>query len=305
MGMVKRLVHGIYQSALMRLSLVFALASLLSGCGPGHRGIVVGSKNFTEQAVLGEILAQQIEKKTGLPVERRFYLAGSYICHQALLADRIDLYPEYTGTALTAILKEKPSGTSAEVYQRVREEYKRRFNVDVSEPLGFNNSFALVIRGDDARRLKLQTISDLAKYAPQWHMGVGYEFLERPDGFAGLSKAYSLRFAESPRVMDLGLLYRALTQKQVDVVVGSATDGLIQARGFVVLQDDKHYFPPYDAVPVVREQTLARYPALREALAELGGKITEDDMRRLNYAVDGEHRDLKELVAEFLRKKGL
>lgn len=299
--------HKTQTSALARrITFIFVLSSLLlAGCSPSHRGIVVGSKNFTEQTVLGEILAQQIEKKTGLPVERRFYLAGSYICHQALLADRIDLYPEYTGTALTAILKEKPSGTSADVYARVRDEYKRRFDVEVSQPLGFNNSFALVVRGDDARKLNLKAISDLAKYAPQWRMGVGYEFLERPDGFAGLAKAYNLRFAESPRVMDLGLLYRALGEKQVDVVVGSATDGLIQARGLVVLADDKHYFPPYDAVPLVREQTLLRYPALRQALAELGGKISEDDMRRLNYAVDGEHRDIKELVAEFLRKKGL
>jgi osmoprotectant transport system substrate-binding protein len=278
---------------------------LASGCAPGHRGIVVGSKNFTEQAVLGEILAQHIERKMGLPVERRFYLAGSYICHQALLAGRIDLYPEYTGTALTAILKQKPAGSSAEVYERVKEEYSRRFAVQVTEPLGFNNSFALVIRGDDAQRLHLQSISDLARIAPQWRMGVGYEFLERPDGFAGLARTYNLRFAAEPRVMDLGLLYRALDERQVDVVVGSSTDGLIQAHGLVVLEDDKHYFPPYDAVPVVREQTLAQYPALREALSELAGKITEQDMRRLNYAVDGEHRDLKELVAEFLREKKL
>jgi len=288
-----------------RTFILEAAILLLAGCSPGHRGIVVGSKNFTEQAVLGEILAQQIERKTGLPVERRFYLAGSYISHQALLADRIDLYPEYTGTALTAILKEKPSGLSADVFERVKEEYSRRFGVEVTEPLGFNNSFALVIRGDDARRLNMRTISDLARYAPQWRMGVGYEFLERPDGFAGLAKTYNLHFAESPRVMDLGLLYRALGEKQVDVVVGSSTDGLIQARGLVVLEDDKHYFPPYDAVPVVRQQTLERYPALRQALNELGGKIREEDMRRLNYAVDGEHRDLKQLVSEFLRQKGL
>lgn len=268
--------------------------------------------------MLGEILAQQIEKKTHLPVERRFYLAGSYISHQALLADRIDLYPEYTGTALTAILKEKPSGSSAEVYQEVKEQYDRRFKVEVTEPLGFNNSFALVVRGDDARRLHLKTISDLARLVSgsptragvardgaEWRMGVGYEFLERPDGFAGLAKSYGLHFAEQPRVMDLGLLYRALDTRQVDVIVGSSTDGLIQARGLVVLEDDKHYFPPYDAVPVVREQTLARYPALRQALTELGGKISEEDMRRLNYAVDGEHRDLKPLVAEFLRQKNL
>jgi osmoprotectant transport system substrate-binding protein len=291
--------------ALVRLISIVATILLLSGCSPGHRGIVVGSKNFTEQAVLGEILAQEIERKTGLPVERRFYLAGSYICHQALLSGRIDLYPEYTGTALTAILKQKPSGSSSEVYRRVKDEYRQRFGVDVSEPLGFNNSFALVVRGDDARRLHLKTISDLAKQAPQWRMGVGYEFLERPDGFAGLAKMYELHFGAQPRVMDLGLLYRALDEKQVDVVVGSSTDGLIQARGLVVLQDDKHYFPPYDAVPVVREQTLDRYPALRQALAALDGKIGEEDMRRLNYAVDGEHRDIKELVAKFLRDKKL
>ena len=286
--------------------LIFALiVLLLTGCTPGHSGIVIGSKNFTEQAVLGEILAQHIENKTGLKVERRFYLAGSYICHQALLAGRIDLYPEYTGTALTAILKEKPEGASAEVYERVKQEYSRRFNLDVTAPLGFNNSFALVIRGDDARRLGLKTISDLARVAPQWRMGVGYEFLERPDGFAGLAKTYNLHFAESPRVMDLGLLYRALGEKQVDVVVGSGTDGLIQARGLIVLTDDKNYFPPYDAVPVVREQTLERYPAVRQALAALAGKISEEDMRRLNYAVDGEHRDVKQLVADFLKQKGL
>ena len=284
---------------------VVAAALLLAGCAPGHRGIVVGSKNFTEQTVLGEILAQHIEKKIGVPVERRFYLAGSYICHQALLADRIDLYPEYTGTALTAILKEKPSGSSQDVYAKVKDEDSRRFNIEVTEPLGFNNSFALVIRGDDARRLNLRTISDLARYAPHWHMGVGYEFLERPDGFAGLAQTYGLHFAESPRVMDLGLLYRALGEKQVDVIVGSATDGLIQARGLVVLEDDKHYFPPYDAVPVVSRQALTRYPALRQALTDLAGKISEEDMRRLNYAVDGEHRDLQQLVAEFLRQKGL
>jgi len=288
-----------------RIFLALAAIALLAGCAPAHQSIVVGSKNFTEQAVLGEILAQHIEKRTGLAVERRFYLAGSYICHQAMLAGRMDLYPEYTGTALTAILKQKLSGSSSEVYQRVKDEYHQRFAIEVAPPLGFNNSFALVIRGDDARRLKMRTISDLEKVAPKWRMGVGYEFLERPDGFAGLAKTYGLHFAEPPRVMDLGLLYRALDEKQVDVVVGSGTDGLIQARGLVALEDDRHYFPPYDAVPVVREQTLARYPALREALSELGGKISEEDMRRLNYAVDGEHRDVKQLAAEFLRKKGL
>ncbi len=286
-----------------RLLIVAALGLLLTGCRPEHRGIVIGSKNFTEQAILGEILAQQIERRTGLPVERRFYLAGSYICHQALLAERIDLYVEYTGTALTAILKEKPAASSQQVYDRVKEQYARRFGLQVAQPLGFNNSFAIVIRGDDARRLGVRTLSEAAKYAPQWRLGVGYEFLERPDGYKGLVAKYGLRFAEQPRVMDLGLLYRALTQKQVDVVVGSATDGLIQALDLVVLADDQHYFPPYDAVPVVRPEILARYPAVREALRELAGKISEEDMRRLNYAVDGEHRDVKQVVTDFLTRK--
>jgi osmoprotectant transport system substrate-binding protein len=291
---------------MQRLLLIPALAvMLLSGCTPKHRGIVVGSKNFTEQAVLGEILAQYLEHKTGLPVERRFYLAGSYICHQSLLADRIDMYPEYTGTALVAILKEKPSGTSEEVYGRVKEEYARRFNVEVVPPFGFNNSFAIIIRGEDAQRLHVRTLSDAAKYAPQWRMGVGYEFLERPDGFPGLIKTYGLHFSAPPRVMDLGLLYRALDEKQVDVIVGSATDGLIQAHNLVVLEDDRHYFPPYDAVPLVRQDTLVRYPAVRSALADLAGKISEQDMRKLNFAIDGEHRDLKQVVAEFLTEKRL
>jgi osmoprotectant transport system substrate-binding protein len=288
-----------------RFFLTLAAVLMLAGCSSEQPHIVVGSKNFTEQALLGEILAQYLEHKTGLKVERHFYLAGSYICHQAMLAGRIDMYVEYTGTALTAILKEKPSGSSQDVYRRVKEQYARRFGIEVAPPVGFNNSFALVVRGEDAQRLHLRTLSDAEKYAPQWRLGVGYEFLERPDGYAGLVKAYNLHFAGPPRVMDLGLLYRALTQKQVDLIVGSATDGLIQAHHLVALEDDKHYFPPYDAVPVVREQTLQRFPQIRAALLELAGKITEDDMRRLNYAVDGQHRDPKQLVQEFLREKHL
>ena len=281
------------------------LALLTSSCGSRGSRIVIGSKNFTEQLILGELLAQRLEKQTELPVERRFYLAGTYICQQALLAGRIDMYVEYTGTALTAILKEKPSNDHQEVYQRVKVGYARRFGLAVGEPLGFDNTFAIVIRGEDARRLHLHTISQAAKYARQWRAGFGYEFMERPDGYAGLARTYGLRFAAPPRIMDLGLLYRALKEKEVDVVAGSATDGLIGALGFVVLQDDRHYFPPYDAVPIMREQVLREHPEVRPALAELAGKVTEQDMRRMNYAVDGEHRDATEVVAEFLRDKSL
>jgi len=282
-----------------------ALALLTTSCGSRRNRIVIGSKNFTEQLILGELLAQQLEHKTGLAVERRFYLAGTYICQQALLAGRIDMYVEYTGTGLTAILEEKPSSDHPGVYERVKEEYARRFGLAVTEPLGFDNTFAIVVRGDDAQRLNLHTISQAAKYAPQWRAGFGYEFMERPDGYQGLARTYGLRFAAPPRIMDLGLLYRALKEKEVDIVAGSATDGLISALGFVVLEDDRHYFPPYDAVPIVREQVLRDHPEVKSALAALAGKITEEDMRRMNYAVDGEHRDAKQVVTEFLRTKRL
>jgi osmoprotectant transport system substrate-binding protein len=282
-----------------------AFVLLTTSCGSQRNRIVIGSKNFTEQLILGELLAQQLEHKTGLPVERRFYLAGTYICQQALLAGRIDMYVEYTGTALTAILKETPTSNHREVYQGVKQEYARRFGLVVGEPLGFDNTFAIVIRGDDARRFNIHTISETAKYAPHWRAGFGYEFMERPDGYKGLARTYDLHFVAPPRIMDLGLLYRALEDHQVDLVAGSATDGLISALGFVVLEDDRHYFPPYDAVPIIREQVSREHPEVKAALSELAGKITEDDMRRMNYAVDGERRDATQVVAEFLRAKGL
>ena len=275
-------------------------------CGRGHRNrIVVGSKNFTEQVILGELIAQHLESKTGLPVDRRFYLAGTYICHQAILAGRIDLYVEYTGTALTAILKEPSGGTPTEVYNRVKAAYANRFALDVTEPLGFNNTFAIVIRGDEARHLNLHTISEASRHTPTWRAGFGYEFMERPDGFQGLAKTYGLKFAAPPRIMDLGLLYRALKEKQVDLVAGNSTDGLISALGLAVLEDDRHYFPPYEAVPILREASLERHPELRSALRELGGEISDEEMRRMNYAVDGEHRDPKDVVRDFLKSKGL
>ena len=285
---------------------VIAVACASPSCGSRQgRAVVIVSKNFTEQAVLGELLAQRIESAAHLPVERHFYLAGTYICQQALLAGRADLYVEYTGTALTAVLKEPPTGSAEAVLERVRAEYARRWQLAVLPPLGFDNSFAIIIRGDDARRFHLATLSQLAALAPQWRLGVGYEFMERPDGYAGMVKAYGLRFREPPRVMDLGLLYRALEDRQVDLIAGNSTDGLISALGLVALEDDKHYFPPYEAVPVVRQEALREFPGLRAALEGLAGRISADDMRRMNYAVDGEHRDVAGVVREFLRTHGL
>jgi osmoprotectant transport system substrate-binding protein len=287
--------------------LLVAFAVLLTaGCRAKRSDtIVVGSKNFTEQIVLAELFAQQIEAHTVFHVERRVNLGGTLLCHQALIAGKIDLYPEYTGTALTAVLKEPPQNDPAAVFHRVQEQYRARFGVEVMPPLGFNNTFAMVVRGDDAATLHLRKVSDIAPYAPKWRAGFGYEFMERPDGYRGWVAAYGLHFAAEPSILDLGLLYRALADKQVDIVAGNSTDGVIAALGMVALEDDRHYFPPYEAVPLVRRDMLDRHPDAGAALGQLTGKISEDEMRRMNYAVDGEHRDPSEVVREFRKAKNL
>jgi len=277
----------------------------ITSCQRPANRIVVGSKNFTEQLILGEMFAQVIEARTHLPVERRFYLAGTFICQQAILSGRIDLYPEYTGTALTAVLKQQPSSDKQEVYRRVRDAYETKFSLKLGPPLGFDDTFAMVIRGDDARRLQLKTLSQAATFTPHWRAGFGYEFMERPDGYKGLVASYGLRFAEPPRIMDLGLITRALKEHQVDMIAGNNTDGLIPALDLFVLQDDHHYFPPYEAVAVMREEMLKNHPEVGTALDALAGIISDDDMRRLNYAVDGLHRDPVAVVRGFLHEKKL
>ncbi len=289
------------------------LVALTSCAPPRGSRIVIGAKNFTEQVVLGELLAQEIEAlytAEGHPqrVDRRFYLAGSYICQQALASGRIDAYVEYTGTALTVILKQPlpPPGARdpSQVLAAVRSLYASRYQIRVAQPLGFNDTFAMVVRGDDAQRLNLSSISDVAKFAPTWRLGVGYEFESRPDGLPGLSAAYGLHFA-ALRTMDLGLLYRALANHQVDIVAGNSTDGAIRALDFTVLADDHHYFPPYDAVPLVREDSIARHPEIAAATARLAGKVTADDMQAMNDLVDGQHKDVTEVVRQFRQERGL
>nr|WP_290228207.1 glycine betaine ABC transporter substrate-binding protein [Trichocoleus desertorum] len=288
------------------LGLIASVLSLaIAGCNSSNQRIVVGSKNFTEQVILGELLAQEIEAKTDLEVDRRLNLGGTFVCHQGIVAGELDVYPEYTGTAYTAILKKDPISDPQAVYQQVQQTYAQQFQLEWTEPLGFNNTFAIVIRGDEARKNNLTTLSQATKYTPQWQAGFGYEFLERADGFPGLAKTYNLKFAEQPKVMDLGLLYRALTDKQVDLVAGNSTDGLIDSLGLVVLQDDKQYFPPYEAAPIVRQATLQKHPELRPVFQGLAGKISETEMRRLNYEVDGKRRDVKQVVEEFRKAKNL
>jgi osmoprotectant transport system substrate-binding protein len=310
------------------------LAGLLASCllltcacaPPRSSRIVIGAKNFTEQVVLGELIAQEIESVyagEGKPdkVDRRFYLAGSYICQQALVSGRIDAYVEYSGTALTAILKQPlpPPGQrdAARVFTTISGLYDSRYHVKVEPGLGFEDTFAMVIRGDDARRLGLKTISDAVRVSNPtsdnkpsdighpMRLGVGYEFESRPDGLPGLEAAYGLHLAGPPRTMDLGLLYRALASGQVDMAAGNSTDGPIRALGFTVLEDDRHYFPPYEAVPLVREDSLRSHPEIQLALDRLAGKVSAAEVQSMNDAVDAQHRDVGDVVRQFRATKGL
>jgi len=287
-------------AALVVVALV-AGTVLVSSFSPSRPdAVVVGSKNFTEQVVLGEMLAQALERE-GVAVTRRLNLGGTFICDQAIRAGGIDAYVEYTGTALTAILKQPVLRDPDVILATLRDAYSRG-GLSVLEPLGFNNTFAILVRQRDANAFGLRTIGDLRALASRWRPGFGYEFAERDDGYPGLSRAYDLKFAQQPRVMDLDLMYRALAGGQVDVIAGDATSGLITALDLSALEDDRRYFPPYHAVPIVRSALLLRRPEVGQAFARLAGRITEQDMRAMNYAVDVEHRDVAATVRQFLER---
>lgn len=286
---------------LIGLGVLLALSA--AGCERSAEGpIRIGSKNFSEQVILGEIAAQGLEQR-GLAVDRRLNLGGTFVCHQAMIAGELDLYPEYTGTAFTAILKRKPVSDPSAVRQEIAREYRKRWNVVWAPPLGFENTFALVMRGDDARRLGIRKISDVAPHAATIRPGFGYEFLEREDGFPGLAKTYGLTFGERPVQMDLGLLYPALESRKVDLVAGNSTDGLIDAVGGVVLEDDRRYFPPYEAAFVLRGEAWNR-PAVRSFFESLAGRLDAATMRKLNAAADKEKRRPEDIAKEFLAKLG-
>lgn len=277
------------------LSLLLLLAW---ACGGGDT-VTVASKNFTESVILGEIVAQALER-AGVEVDRKLNLGGTFICHEAIKAGQVDIYVEYTGTALSAILELPAAGDPLHVRTVVDSIYRERWGLAWMPPLGFNNTFAMLIRSDDARQLGITSVSEAVAYASRWRPGFGYEFMERADGFAGLVETYGLRFARRPTVMDLGLTYRALAGGQVDIIAGNSTDGQIDALNLYHLIDDKHYFPPYEAAPVVRRETLDRHAVIREVLGRLTGTIDDAAMRRMNYMVDVERRDVREVAAEFL-----
>lgn len=268
-------------------------------------GIVrIGSKNFTEQLILGELMAQLIEARTNLKVDRKFNLGGTIICHQALVKGAIDLYPEYTGTALTAILNMATITDPEKVFTIVKDAYRKRFRCEWLEPFGFNNTYAIAVRRQDAQRYKLRKISDLRRIASKFRAGFTFEFRERPDGYPGLKQTYGFGFGQVVD-MDPALMYQALAKGKVDVICAFATDGRIAAYDLVTLEDDRHFFPPYHAAPVVRIDVLNRYPFLGDILKLLAGTLDDEKMRQLNYMVDAKKMSPKEVARQFLEQKGL
>ncbi|HVW08282.1 MAG TPA: glycine betaine ABC transporter substrate-binding protein [Bryobacteraceae bacterium] len=286
------------RTPLLLLTALPTLIAVLTGCA-AQPHVTVGSKNFTEQMVLGEIVAQQIERRMGLEVERKFGLGGTLLAQEALRTGGIDLYPEYTGTALTAVLKQPAVKDARAAFTQVAAGY-RQWGVEWLPPLGFNNSFAMVVRTQDARAQNLKTLSDAAHRPGPWHMGAGYEFMQRPDGLDGLVRTYGLRMDGAPVTMDLGLLYQALSSKKVDIAAGSATDGMLAHEEFTILDDDLHYFPPYECALAVRTDAERRFPELRKVLMELSGRIPEKEMRRMNELVDVEHKPIAEVARNFI-----
>ena len=276
---------------------------LLGALGCSQSSVVVGSKNFSEQIILGEIVAQLLEER-GENVDRRLNLGGSFICHAALVSGQMDIYIEYTGTALTAILKQPVLHEPEEVYRRVEEEYRERFGLAWGAPLGFNNTYAIAMRSDHASHLQISRISDLASHVDSIRPGFGHEFLERQDGYAQLTEAYGLDFAIPPRGMELGLIYKALDEEIVDLIAGNSTDGLIEKLGLTVLEDDRKFFPPYYAAPVYRPEAARAHPALAEVIEMLGGAIGEAQMRALNRSVDVDRRHASVVAREFLSEQG-
>ena len=266
--------------------------------------ITIGSKNFTEQIILGELLSQQIETNTKLKVDRQLNLGGTFICHEAVKAGKIAGYVEYTGTSLTAILKQEPIKNPQAVFDKIKQAYDRQFQLEVMQPLGFENTFAFIVRNEDAKRLQIKTLSEAAKYTPQMRGGFGYEFLERQDGYPAISKTYGLKFAQIQQ-MEFGLMYPAIEKKQVDLIAANSTDGLIQILNLVILEDDRKYFPPYQAVPIFNQAILRKHPELRAVIERLAGSISTKDIQQMNYQVDNKSIPVDRVVREWLKSKNL
>jgi len=285
---------------------VLLLLFITASCSSSKKDqIVIGSKNFTEQVILGEILSILLEEKTDLKIVKKLNLGGTFVCFTALKNGDIDIYAEYTGTGLVAILKKELIPDKETTYQTVKDEFKSKYNLQWLKPLGFNNTYTLTMREKQAKKLSIKKISDLKKYEGMLQAGFNHEFMERDDGYKGLSKKYNLRFKKEAKELDSGLMYKAVKEKEVDVICGFATDGRIAAFNLVMLKDDKNFFPPYYAAPLVSMEISKKYPVIESALNKLGGLITDEEMRRMNYEVDQKGLKEETVARNFLVTKGL
>lgn len=295
----------INKDSILRIILVLLLISSTIGCGSKKEKIIIGSKNFTEQVILGEIMALLIENNTDLKVEKKFNLGGTFVCFSAIEKGKIDLYPEYTGTGLIAILKKEVVSTREETYRIVATEFNNKFNLIWLEPFGFNNTYTIAMRKERAEKLSIKKVSDLRKYKAILKPGFNHEFMERPDGYKGLSKKYNLHFKYEPKEIDTGLMYKAVDENEVDLICGFATDGRIPAFNLVILEDDLKFFPPYYAAPLIRAEILEKYPKIVEILNKLEGSITDEEMSKMNYKVNQQGIKEKTVAKEFLIDKNI
>jgi osmoprotectant transport system substrate-binding protein len=263
----------------------------------------IGSKNFAEQIILGELYGQALEAR-GVKVERKLNMGGTLVAHQALLSNEIDMYPEYTGTALSVVLKAEPMTDAKAVYQKVKQHYEQNLKSTWLEPTRINNTYVLVMRADTAEKYKLKTLSELAKVSKQLVLGAGPEFRERKDGIPGLKAKYGMEWKED-RSIAIGLRYPALQNKQVDVIDGYATDGQISQYKLVKLQDDKHLWPPYFVAPVVRLDAAKEHPAVTAVLNQISEMLDDPTMSEMNWRVDGNKEEAKDVARDFLKKKGV
>lgn len=289
------------------LTLGIALTVLLSGCGGGASGqgketITIGSKNFTENIIVAHMMADVIEANTDLKVVRKVNLGGSNVAWKALLSNDIQLYPEYTGT-IVANYYQETTGNADETLHKTNELLKKD-QLTFTGKLGFNNTYTLAVTQETAAKHQLKTFSDLVKVSGQMLLGCEFEFKDRPDGYPGLEQKYGMKFKDV-KGMDHGIMYRSLTDKNVDVIDAFSTDGQIKVNQLVILEDDLSFFPPYHAGALVRNDTLAKYPKLGEALAKLENKLDEASMQELNAKVDSEGLKAETVAKQFLKDKGL
>ncbi|WP_066500695.1 glycine betaine ABC transporter substrate-binding protein [Abyssisolibacter fermentans] len=287
------------------LFLSIAIMSLsIVACGKNDKEIVIGGKEVSEQDILVNIMAELIENKTDIKVVRKPFLGGTHICDKAMASGDLDIYPEYTGTALVSVLNEKVLKDPDEVYEKVKERYEKEKNIVWLKPFGFNNTYALLMKESKAKELGIKNLSDLSKQASNLVLAAGQEFLERADGYDGLKEVYSIEFKDT-KSMDLGLTYVAVRDNKVDINSAHSTDGRIKAFKLIALEDDKQFFPPYYAAPIIRKETLDKYPELKNVLNLLDSKISNEIMSDLNAKVDIDRVDAKEVAKEWLKEQGL